>query len=144
VDKPTISPDIPRISQQIRLSLSIESVTKANALARAYARTRVLVSKFVAAGIDSQSCAVVQRLVPPRDVKKLSVIFFGLLCAAAAVAQTGFVPEKTAPQIARAAFPSVVLLAMQDARGQPVSAGSGFFVDKDIVATNFHVIDGFF
>jgi hypothetical protein len=31
---------------------------------------------------------------------------------------------------------------MHDARGQPISLGSGFFVVKDIVATNFHVIDG--
>ena len=30
---------------------------------------------------------------------------------------------------------------MQDARGQPISLGSGFFVDKDVVTTNFHVID---
>ena len=30
---------------------------------------------------------------------------------------------------------------MQDARGQPISLGSGFFVGKDIVATNFHVIE---
>lgn len=30
---------------------------------------------------------------------------------------------------------------MQDARGQPISLGSGFFIDKDVVATNFHVID---
>jgi len=29
---------------------------------------------------------------------------------------------------------------MQDADGQPISLGSGFFVEKDIVATNFHVI----
>src|ERR1700737_304755 len=49
---------------------------------------------------------------------------------------------RTPPEIARAAFPSVVLLAMQDRRGQPLSLGSGFFVEKDIVATNFHVIDG--
>jgi hypothetical protein len=52
------------------------------------------------------------------------------------------VEEKTPTEIARLAFPSVVLLVLQDARGQPLSLGSGFFVEKDIVATNFHVIDG--
>jgi hypothetical protein len=30
---------------------------------------------------------------------------------------------------------------MQDAHGQPFCMGSGFFVDQNIVATNFHVID---
>ena len=47
----------------------------------------------------------------------------------------------TPAEIARRAFPSVVLLSMQDARGQPISLGSGFFVDNNVVATNFHVID---
>jgi hypothetical protein len=49
---------------------------------------------------------------------------------------------KTAPEIARAAFPSVVLITTQDPKGQPISLGSGFFVAKDTIATNFHVIDG--
>ena len=48
----------------------------------------------------------------------------------------------TSAEIFRRARPSVVLLTMQDARGQPLSLGSGFFIDKDVVATNFHVIDG--
>jgi S1-C subfamily serine protease len=53
-------------------------------------------------------------------------------------------PDKslTPTEIFRRARPSVVLLTMQDARGQLISLGSGFFVDKDVVATNFHVIDG--
>jgi hypothetical protein len=45
-------------------------------------------------------------------------------------------------EIFRRGRPSVVLLEMQDARGQPISLGSGFFIDKDVVATNFHVIEG--
>ena len=63
-----------------------------------------------------------------------------------------FSPEQSTPsprrlepltpaEIARRAFPSVVLLSMQDARGQPISLGSGFFVGNDVVVTNFHVID---
>ena len=51
-------------------------------------------------------------------------------------------PQKTAAQIARDAFPSVVLLMLEDAKGQPFKLGSGFFVAKDTIATNFHVIDG--
>jgi S1-C subfamily serine protease len=54
-----------------------------------------------------------------------------------------FEPEALTPaEIFSRARPSVVLLTMQDARGQPISLGSGFFIDKDVVATNFHVIDG--
>ncbi|MGH7362437.1 MAG: S1C family serine protease [Candidatus Methylomirabilales bacterium] len=34
------------------------------------------------------------------------------------------------------------MLVMEDAHGQPFSLGSGFFVSEDIVATNFHVIEG--
>lgn len=45
-------------------------------------------------------------------------------------------------EIAQAAFPSVVLLVMQDASGQPVSLGSGFFIRNGMVATNVHVIEG--
>jgi hypothetical protein len=65
-----------------------------------------------------------------------------LLCAASASAQINFRPEKTAPEIARDAFPSVALLTMQDAKRQPLKLGSAFFVAEDTVATNFHVIDG--
>lgn len=53
-------------------------------------------------------------------------------------------PEQplTPAEIFRRVRPSVVLLTMQDGRGQPISLGTGFFVDRDVVATNFHVIDG--
>lgn len=50
--------------------------------------------------------------------------------------------EPSARQIAQRAFPSVVVLVTEDARGQPSSLGSGFFVDQDVVATNYHVIEG--
>ncbi len=44
--------------------------------------------------------------------------------------------------IARIAFKSVVLLDMNDANGQPLSIGSGFFISGGIIATNAHVIEG--
>lgn len=47
----------------------------------------------------------------------------------------------TAQQIAKQVFPSIVLLVMEDANGQPISMGSGFFVRDNIVATNSHVIE---
>ena len=45
-------------------------------------------------------------------------------------------------QIAKKALASTVLLVMEDANGQPLSFGSGFFVGNGQVATNFHVIAG--
>lgn len=55
----------------------------------------------------------------------------------ARVLQT-YSPQKIASLI----FPSVVLLIMQDRYGQPLSLGSGFFIQKGIVASNYHVIQG--
>lgn len=49
---------------------------------------------------------------------------------------------QTARQVALNSFPSVVLLVMEDANGQPVSLGSGFFVRENVIASNFHVIEG--
>ena len=49
---------------------------------------------------------------------------------------------QTAQQIAKKAFNSTVLLVMEDANGQPLSIGSGFFVRNGQVATNLHVVEG--
>jgi S1-C subfamily serine protease len=49
---------------------------------------------------------------------------------------------QSARVIAQKTFPSVVLIVMQDANGQAVSLGSGFFVRDGILATNLHVIEG--
>lgn len=48
---------------------------------------------------------------------------------------------KVSRDIAQQAFPSVVMLVMEDDNGQPLSLGSGFFVREDIVATNLHVVE---
>jgi V8-like Glu-specific endopeptidase len=48
---------------------------------------------------------------------------------------------ENARQIASATFPSVVLLVMEDERGQPVTLGSGFFVKEKVIASNFHVVE---
>ncbi len=66
----------------------------------------------------------------------LSIALILILCFVSPV--TG----KTARDIAKKAFPSVVMLVMEDSAGQPLSLGSGFFVRNDIVATNLHVIEG--
>ena len=49
---------------------------------------------------------------------------------------------QTPQQIAQKAFRSTVLLVMEDANGQPLSLGSGFFVRGDQIATNLHVVEG--
>lgn len=49
---------------------------------------------------------------------------------------------QTPQQIAKKAFGATVLLVMEDANGQPISLGSGFFVRNDQIATNLHVVEG--
>lgn len=49
---------------------------------------------------------------------------------------------QSAQEIARKAFGSTVLLVMEDANGQPLSLGSGFFVRSGEIASNLHVVEG--
>ena len=51
-------------------------------------------------------------------------------------------PLRTPQEIARAAFPSVVMVMLREAGTERTSLGSGFFVGEGLVATNFHVIAG--
>jgi len=50
--------------------------------------------------------------------------------------------EPTARQVADRSLPSVVLLVFETDRPNGAKLGSGFFVGPDIIATNFHVVDG--
>lgn len=50
--------------------------------------------------------------------------------------------DQTAQAIAKKAFPSTVLLVMQDQSGQTLALGSGFMVRDGEIATNLHVIEG--
>ncbi len=43
---------------------------------------------------------------------------------------------QTSPQIAKKALDATVLLVMEDANGQPLGFGSGFFVRPNQIATN--------
>ena len=52
------------------------------------------------------------------------------------------VPAQTAPQIAEKALAATVYLEMQDSNGLPLGIGSGFFVRDNLIATNYHVIEG--
>ena len=52
------------------------------------------------------------------------------------------VPAQTAPEIAEKALAATVYLEMQDSKGLPLGIGSGFFVRDNLIATNYHVIEG--
>ena len=49
---------------------------------------------------------------------------------------------QTPQEIAKKALAATVLLTMKDANGDLLGYGSGFFVDTNQIATNFHVIEG--
>jgi serine protease Do len=57
-----------------------------------------------------------------------------------------FLGGKSAAQnargVAKKAVGSIVLLATEDASGQPLSIASGFFVGSNVIATNAHSIEG--
>ena len=48
----------------------------------------------------------------------------------------------TSEEIAQNALGATVLLTMTDANDRAIAYGSGFFVLSNVIATNFHVIDG--
>jgi hypothetical protein len=50
--------------------------------------------------------------------------------------------SQTPQEIAKKAFGATVLLVMEDANGQPLSLGSGFFVRNGEIASNLHVLEG--
>ncbi len=68
-------------------------------------------------------------------LRLLCVVVLVLVGADSAKAQT-------AQAIAREAFGSTVLMVMEDANGQPLSLGSGFFVGAGQIASNLHVVEG--
>ena len=51
-------------------------------------------------------------------------------------------PAQTAPQIAEKALAATVSLEMRDTNGVILGWGSGFFVRPNLIATNYHVIEG--
>src|SRR6185436_2590643 len=70
---------------------------------------------------------------------RLSIVFTCVLISAVAPnarAQDGL------PDLVRRIKPAAVAIETFDAKGEKLSRGSGFFIDKDRVVTNRHVIDG--
>ena len=76
-------------------------------------------------------------------MKRTKTRWQGLLCVALlALVGVSSAHAQTAQEIAKKAFGSTVLLVMEDANGQPLSLGSGFFVRDGEIASNLHVIEG--
>ena len=47
----------------------------------------------------------------------------------------------TPEQIAKKALAATVLIVMEDVNGKPLGSGSGFFIGKGLIATNYHVVE---
>ena len=65
----------------------------------------------------------------------LIILVTMLLCCTTSNAQT-------VPQIAEKALAATVSLEMRDRNGAVLSRGSGFFVRSNLIATNYHIIEG--
>ena len=72
----------------------------------------------------------------PRPIQYLITVAVLLLCI------TATAPAQTAEQIAEKALASTVYLEMKDRNGTTLGFGSGFFVRENLIATNYHVIEG--
>ena len=71
---------------------------------------------------------------PMNKVVVISLIFL-LSAGSLSLAQS-------VPELAQKALAATVSLEMQDENGDTLKRGSGFFVRRNLIATNFHVIDG--
>ena len=65
-----------------------------------------------------------------------------LFCVLLMIVGVNSALAQSAKAVAHRSFPSVVLLMMEDSKGQPISLGSGFVVQGGVIATNAHVIRG--
>ena len=78
-----------------------------------------------------------------KRTKRKTMRWLCLLCGAlVATVGASSTCAQTAQEIAKKAFGSTVLLVMEDANGQPLSLGSGFFVRDGEIASNLHVVEG--
>ena len=69
-------------------------------------------------------------------IQYLTTVAVLLLCI------TTIAPAQTAEQIAEKALAATVYLEMKDRNGATLGFGSGFFVKENLIATNYHVIEG--
>ena len=86
----------------------------------------------------SSKDAVSKFLVTPK--MRLSVDFRILMLLV--VCRIAVADTPTPEQIAKSALDATVLITMIDSSGKVASRGSGFFVQRNLIATNFHLING--
>jgi S1-C subfamily serine protease len=72
-------------------------------------------------------------------MKKILYIVFVVLFAGTAIAQQ---KELSTKEIAAKGLKSVVFIKTKDAQSKSLGFGSGFFITKNLIATNYHVIKG--
>lgn len=73
----------------------------------------------------------------PEHFCRIAIVLVAMSCWCCHVALA-----ESAREVAKKVSPSVVLLVMEDSKGQPLAMGSGFVIKDGIVATNLHVIEG--
>jgi len=71
----------------------------------------------------------------------LCTIGLGAAPSLTAKSQADATPKLTPQQVAKHAFPSVIMVSVNDKQGQPLSIGSGFIHSPGVAVTNLHVID---
>src|SRR5947209_16185313 len=77
------------------------------------------------------------------DRARFIKLALGVLCAVYfALCSANAFSQDELPELVRRIKPSAVAIETFDARGEKLSRCSGFFIDKDRIVTNRHVIDG--
>ena len=74
------------------------------------------------------------------DTRMLNSLIIPKIPAPTTQDQTSQTPQ----QIAKSVLTSTVLIVMEDANGKSISSGSGFFIERGMIATNLHVVEGVF
>ena len=74
--------------------------------------------------------------------KSLSQLSLGTLVVLLLFCTINTTPAQTVPEIAEKALAATVYLEIQDSNGKTLGFGSGFFIRENLIATNYHVIEG--
>src|ERR1041385_5885083 len=74
--------------------------------------------------------------------KYCSRLSIAVTCAFIVAAAPHARAQDELPDLVRRIKPAAVAIETFDAKGEKLSRGSGFFIDKDRIVTNRHVIDG--
>src|SRR5438874_4609557 len=81
------------------------------------------------------------RVLPRAHMKSL-ILAAGFCAGLLVISSLEVRAQDELPDLVRRIKPSAVAVETFDARGEKLARGSGFFIDKDRIVTNRHVIDG--